>query len=223
MSRDRRAAAVAVVTERLCGVEAPHPVRVAVDGITASGKSTLARELTSSVAAAGRPVIHLSMDGFHQPRERRHRRGRLSARGYYDDAYDFAGFTRHVLIPLGPGGDLRYRARIIDLDTDRRIDEDARTAPADAVVIVDGSFLQRPELAVHWDQTVFVNTSFPTARARGLARDADRLGGPEPAGLAFDQRYHAAARLYLDAVHPDERATVVVDNDDLDSPRVHLR
>jgi uridine kinase len=73
----------------IAGENLGHPTRVAVDGVTASGKSTLARELAAAVESTGRPVIHLTMDGFHHPRERRWRQGRTSAAGYYEDAYDF--------------------------------------------------------------------------------------------------------------------------------------
>lgn len=126
------------IADHLVARRLGHPLRVAVDGVTAAGKATLAREVAAAVDARGRHGIHLSMDGFHHPRAHRHRQGRDSAAGYYADAYDFPTFARTVLDPLGPGGDRRYRERI-----------------------VDGSFLQR-ELA--WDEVVFVDTAFAVAR-----------------------------------------------------------
>ena len=80
----------------------------------------------------------------------------------------------------------------------------------DAIVVVDGTFLHRPPLPDYWDYTVFVDTPMDVARARGIARDAEALGGPEAAGRAFDQRYHAACRIYLDEVDPRARATRVL-------------
>jgi hypothetical protein len=38
----------------------------------------------------------------------------------------------------------------------------------------------------------------------------------------YDDRYHGAARLYLKAVDPARCATVIVDNNDLDAPRLHF-
>lgn len=192
-----------------------HPLRVAVDGITAAGKTTLARELTAALVERGRPAAHLSMDGFHHPRAHRHRQGRDSADGYYADAYDFPAFARTVLDPLGPGGDRRYRQRIIDLRTDTSVDEPPVLADEDVVLVVDGSFLQR-DLA--WDEVVFVDTAFDLARARGSRRDAELFGGAEQAEHAFDHRYHAASRRYLAEIDPAARATVVVGNDDPDNP-----
>jgi uridine kinase len=210
----RRAAAL------LCENDPGHPVRVAVDGVTASGKSTLARELAAAITAAGRPVIHLTMDGYHHPRAHRYRQGRLSARGYYDDAFDLAAFARNVLVPLGPGGDRLYREQIIDLPSDQPRDEPPAEAPATAVLVVDGSFLQRPELAPHWDHVVFVRVDLATARARGTARDAEQLGGRDEAGRMYDTRYHAAARIYLAEVAPEQHATLIFDNSDLSRPRL---
>ena len=203
------------IADHLCGRFPGHPVRVAVDGITASGKTTFARELTAAVSARGRSAAHLSMDGFHNPRAVRHRQGRDSADGYYLDAYDFAAFARLVLEPLGPGGDLRYRERIIDLRSDTPLDEPPVTAPEDLVLVVDGSFLQRE---LEWDEVVFVDTPFEVARERGTRRDTELLGGLEQAERAFDQRYHAASRRYLDEVGPADRASVVVGNEDVANP-----
>ncbi|MGI8666002.1 MAG: uridylate kinase [Jatrophihabitans sp.] len=214
---------IASIAGRICGLDCGHPVRVAVDGVTASGKTSLARELAAAVAGLGRPVIGLSMDGFHHPRARRHQQGRLSAAGYYQDAYDFAAFARWVLVPLGPTGERRYRTAIIDLATDRRLEEPAVQAPADAVLIVDGSFLQRPELAGHWDLVIFVDTSLALARARGVRRDAEQLGGRAAAEQLYDLRYHAAGRHYLQTVRPAERAAIVLANDDLAAPTLLIR
>jgi uridine kinase len=74
-------------------------------------------------------------------REIRHRRGRDSARGYYDDAFDFESLRRLTLDPLGPGGSLMYAARLHDLETDELAPRFAE-APADAIVVFDETFLQ---------------------------------------------------------------------------------
>ncbi len=193
------------VVDHLCALDAGHPLRVAVDGITAAGKTTVARALAAEVRERGRPAIHLTMDGWHHPRAHRHRQGRDSAVGYYEDAYDFAAFDRWVLAPLGRGE--AYRTRIIDLATDTPVDEPLSTPAPDAIVVVDGSFLQRD---LTWDEVVFVDTPFEVALARGARRDAALFGGAEAAREAFIRRYHAASRRYLSEVDPVAHATVVL-------------
>jgi len=206
----------------VCARELDHPTRVAVDGITASGKSTLAGELAAAVSGLGRPAVHLTMDDFHNPRALRYRRGRMSAVGYYEDAYDFEALVRVVLRPLGPNGSRRYRRRVLDLGTDRAVADDPVTADPDAVVVVDGTFLQRPEVVDHWDVRLFVDTGAAVALARGVARDAALLGGRAEAEAAYTQRYHAASTIYLQTVRPAAQATVVVGNDDPAHPTIRF-
>lgn len=213
-----RSVVVADVANHLNTVETGgRPLRVAVDGITAAGKTTFAAEITTALRARGRTVIDVSMDGFHHPRAHRYRQGRDSARGYYEDAYDFETFAKVVLSPLGPGGDRRYRPAIIDLFTDTPVDEPPHVADPRSILVVDGSFLQR-DLSDLWDVVVFVNTSFETAKARGTLRDAAQFSSPVDAEDTYRTRYHAANRLYLDEVQPAIRADVVIDNDDIDHP-----
>lgn len=73
----------------VCAREASHPIRVGVDGICGVGKTIFATELADRIEERGRPAIYLNSDGFHNVRAVRYRQGRESARGYYEDAYDF--------------------------------------------------------------------------------------------------------------------------------------
>src|SRR5579862_1240686 len=74
--------------------------RVGIDGRCASGKTMLAGELASLLSAKGFDVLRPSVDGFHQPRERRYRQGEYSAIGYYEDAYDYPAIIDGLLGPL---------------------------------------------------------------------------------------------------------------------------
>jgi uridine kinase len=215
-STSRRADVLSELADWLAALDLGHPVRVGVDGITAAGKSTFAAELADAIV--GRTGVHLSTDDYHHQRARRRRQGPLSGDGYYEDAYDLAAFRDRVLVPLGPGGDRRYQARHHDLDTDEVLDEEPVTANSDDVIVVDGSFLQRPELAGHWDAVVWLDTSFATALERALGRDQQLFGNSAKVREAYELRYHAACRRYLREVRPVESATVVVANDDLDRP-----
>lgn len=212
-----------VVLDWIAGVLAAHgldrPLRVAVDGITGAGKTTFADDLAARIRARGADCIRVSMDGFHQPRAVRHRRGRESPDGYYEDAYDYAALRRELLDPLGPAGDRRYRSRVIDLASDAALQDPPSVASERAILVVDGSFLQRPE-AAGWDLTIFLAAGFATAETRGVARDAPAFGSVEAAADMFRVRYHAAQRRYLAEVDPERRAGIVVACDDPTTPVV---
>ncbi len=210
--------AVRLVADRLEVVALDRSVRVAIDGITAAGKSTFADALADDLRGRGRDVVRISMDGFHNPMAIRYQQGRSSADGYYENAYDFAALKEHVLDPLGLAGAGVVRTAIIDLATDQPIVDSLEEVTSRSVVIVDGSFLQRPEVRAGWDVVIFLRTSFEAAERRGVARDADHLGGEANARMAFRDRYHAAQRRYVDECDPERAADVVVDVEDPADP-----
>jgi len=150
--------------------------RVAIDGIDAAGKTRLANELAPLVEALGRPVIGCSIDGFHRSRAERHRQGRESPRGYYEDLFDTGPIRRCVLDPFGPDGDGRYLPATFDHRTDRPTATSLTAAPRRAVLLFEGVFLMRPELNDCWDFRVFVRVSFATSLQRALRRDVPALG-----------------------------------------------
>lgn len=219
---ESRGQVVRAIAESIGGCVAAHPLRVAVDGRTASGKTTLADEVVSILRAGGRSVIRSSVDGFHRPRIERYRRGRHSAEGYLEDARDWGAIRRLLLDPLGPDGDLWYRTATFDLDRDEPIVQAAIRAEPSAVVIVDGTFLQRDELAEAWDFTVFVDVSESVAVSRGAARDAEQLGGTVAAREMHEGRYQAAFAIYDARCRPRERAHLIVGNDDPARPSILL-
>ncbi|MBR1220401.1 uridylate kinase [Bradyrhizobium sp. U87765 SZCCT0131] len=218
-----RATVIATLAEAIGGLRQSWPLRVAIDGRTASGKTTLADELAVALQATGRAVIRTSIDGFHRPRAERYARGRHSPEGYYHDARDLTAVITLLLAPLGPGGDRRYCTASFDLAADRPITQPALTAPPDAILIVDGTFLQRPELDDGWDLAVFVETTADIAESRGLGRDADQLGEVDAVRELYRRRYRPAYALYDRLCAPVANADVVVGNDDIARPVLRLR
>lgn len=194
-----------------------HPLRVGIDGICGAGKSTFARTLVDELRALGHRAVHLDSDGFHQVQERRHQPGE-PARVYYENAYDFETLAERTLRPLGPGGSRQYATKVHDLTTDRVVSDAVATAPADAVVVFDATFLQQPALTGLWDLVIYLHATEAAATDRGVARDAAALGGATAARAAYETRYMAACRIYLAERDPRRSATIVIDNTDPHSP-----
>jgi uridine kinase len=191
---------------------------VGIDGICGVGKSTFARELVAVLEGSARPVVLLDSDAFHHVRERRYRQGRDSARGYYEDAYDFDALADRVLRPLGPGGNFIYAIRVHDLATDAVISDATHTAPRNAIVVFDATFIQRDGLRDLWDEVIYLHADEEAALHRGISRDAGVLGGPEAARAAYDSRYMEACRIYLREQDPRAKATIVVEHSAPDAP-----
>jgi uridine kinase len=58
-----------ILVDRITSIRKPHPVRVAIDGIDAAGKTTLAKELAEFLSTSRRTILGASIDNFNQPRE----------------------------------------------------------------------------------------------------------------------------------------------------------
>jgi uridine kinase len=196
---------------------ATHPLRVAIDGPDAAGKTTLAEELAASIGAE-RPVIRASVDGFHHPADVRRRRGPMSAEGYYRDSFDADAVVRSLLDPLGAGGDRRYRSATFDYRTEARLDLPWRIAPDDAVLLFDRVFLLRPELRDRWDFSVVVHVTPAETMRRAMTRDADLMGGAASVVERYRSRYLPGQEIYRAQAHPYAWADVVVDNEDVSRP-----
>ncbi len=215
--------ALEALAERIANIEKPHPVRTGIDGIEASGKTTLADMLAPLVELKGRPVIRAGIDAFHAPRAVRYRQGRESAQGYYEDSFNYEQVQDYILTPLGPSGNRIYRRAALDWATDEPINAQEEIAPDNAILIFDGIFLSRPELADNWDYRVFVKTDFEKALERALKRDTQAFGSAENIRRLYSLRYHPAQQSYLEKSQPDLKADAVVDNNNSSEPQITFR
>lgn len=193
---------------------------MAVDGVDAAGKTTLADELAEMLRPSGREILRASIDSFHNPREIRYRQGPDSAAGYYEDSFDLPALRRDLLDPLGPGGTREYRLSLFDFRTDQPAPAPAQIASTTAILLLDGVFLLRPELSACWDLAIFVQVKFETVLARAVERDGPWMGGPQAVIDRYTKRYIPAQRRYLETCRPDLRAQVVIINDDPRSPEM---
>ncbi|MEU4194809.1 uridine kinase [Kribbella sp. NPDC026611] len=203
------------LAEAVLGVEVAHPVRVAVDGCSAAGKTTLADELAQVLQArTDRAIIRIGIDYFKRAYELRTAYPGDSPESYYLDSWDNDAIRERLLLPLGPGGDRRYVVALRDSSSRTVLDLPVQFAAPDAVVLVDGAFLQRPELLDLWDLRIYVHVGFDVVLRRGIARDQAWMDSAEDAERRYLSKYIPGERLYVDQVRPRERAQLVVDNED---------
>jgi uridine kinase len=208
------------LAERVVALRPGERVALAVDGFDGAGKTVLADQLAEVIGAVdrARDVLRVSIDGFHRPRAQRVSRDR-GPEGFYEDSYDYAAFRRAVIEPFRRGEPVT--PAVNDVEADRPVHPEPIAVGPDTVLVVDGIFLQRPELADAWDAAVWVDVPFEVSVPRGNARFG---GGHDPDPDAEpNRRYVGGQRLYLAAVDPRARATWVLDNTDLERPALHPR
>jgi uridine kinase len=96
---------LAELAEVILAVDRPHPVRVAIDGCSAAGKTTMADELAQVLAdRTERQIIRVGIDYFKRAPELRTAYPIESPESYYLDTWDNETLRDRLLVPLGPGG-----------------------------------------------------------------------------------------------------------------------
>ena len=217
---------IARLSERILNTKTSHPLRIAIDGVSTSGKTTLAdalaiflRACPASAVAQKKPVIRASIDGFHNPKEIRYKRGQNSPEGYYKDSFDNKAIVENLLAPLGPNGNLRYKKAIFNFRTDSKVDSLTLTAKKDSILIMDGIFLMRPELVGHFDLKILLLVNEKTVLSRAINRDSF-LGPKEEILKKYALRYTLGEKLYFEDAKPTEKADIVIDNNDFENPEI---
>lgn len=192
---------------------------IAVDGFDGAGKTVLAEELVQLAAQDGlRPVAALSIDGFHHPRSIRYAKGR-GPESFYCDSYDYSAFKRSVVSVFKQG--LPVVPAVWDVDADAAVSPAELDLPQDCVLLVDGIFLHRPELRGLWDASVWVQVPFAVSVPRGNERFPGQYD-PDPEAES-NHRYVGGQRLYFAQCSPWDRATWVLDNENLAHPTIRPR
>jgi uridine kinase len=188
---------------------------VAVDGIDGAGKTAFADDLAAVFREAGHDTFRASMENFHRPRADRWRLGRESPETFYRDSFDYGTFRRVLIDPFRLAGSTGFQTAAFDVRRDAPIESRWLTAQADAVLIVDGVFLLRPELRGIWNYSILLEVPWDEAYARLAARDGV---DPDPDALS-NARYREGQELYYAEADPRLWASAQVDNANPERPR----
>lgn len=129
-------------------------VIVAVDG--GGGTGAFADDLAEVFREAGVEAFRASIADFHFPRERRLRFGPETPEDYYRSSFDYVTLRRVLLDPFRFAGSAGFQTAAFDEARDAPVESRWETAGADAVLIVDGEFLLRPELRGDWSASVLL-------------------------------------------------------------------
>ena len=187
---------------------------IAVDGFDGAGKSRFADDLAARLGRGSHAVFRASVDGFHKPSAERYARGRDSAEGFYYDSFDYELFRRVLIDPFRMGGSTGFVTEAFDVGRNAQVLMDWKTGPQDATLVVDGIFLNRPELRGLWNYSIWLDVPRELAEARMVERD-----GASGGESGIQSRYAGGQRLYSAEAHPRAAASAIIDNSDFDHPR----
>ncbi|MCR9205882.1 MAG: hypothetical protein NXH75_14965 [Halobacteriovoraceae bacterium] len=188
------------------------PFLIGIDGIDGAGKTTFANLIEKEFQAKGDHTVRVSIDSFHHPREVRLKQGTLSAKGYYEDSFDYSFLIEHLLKPAKA----LTQNQILPVSKfdwiKNSADGQREMITPNTFIVFDGIFLFRPELQDFWDFKIFLDIPFETSLARGLKRDSDLLGGVDATREKYLSRYIPGQKIYLEKVNPKSLADLVIKN-----------
>ena len=159
---------------------------VAIDGTDAAARAAFADDLTAVFREDERHVFRASLRYFQHSRAEQQRLAPDTPERPYLVGYDYSALRRVLVEPFRLGGSTGFVTEEFDPDRDAWIQPTWQTAPADAILIVDGDYINRPELHGLWLYSVLLE------------------GAPGS---------ESSAR-YLAEVHPRDIVSAVVDSTD---------
>jgi len=204
--------------KRIHKINLHHPIRVGIDGVSASGKTTFADDLATYLEALGRNVIRASIDGFHNTPQVRYQQGKYSINGYIEDSFNYDAVIDHVLEPLGPEGELKYKKSQYDFVASEETKQTHEIACSNSVLLFDGVMLFNDSISHHFDYKIYVDASFDTIMERAIERDSERLGGKEEMIKKYNNRYIPGQQLYISKHKPHKKADLIIDNNNYEAP-----
>lgn len=144
---------------------------IAVAGPPASGKSTVAQQISIALNAAGRSSMVVPMDGFHMDNAELDRLG-LRARKGAPDTFDVAGFEACIKA-LKTGN--RHKVPLFDRSQDAVIPNAQEIPPEVELLVVEGNYLLLGDpgwrnLLALWDVTIALRVSDAELERRLMER-----------------------------------------------------
>ena len=169
---------------------------VGIDGPGGAGKSTF----TQGLARRRSDVTVVEMDDFFLPSSAR-LPGETRSKPIGAD-FDWQRLRAQVLLRLGqgqPGWYQRY-----DWEHDQVAEW--HTVPVSGIVVVEGVYATRNELAGSYDVTIWLECPPEIRLARSIARNGERIRE------IWEQDWMVAEDLYIQHQHPELRADVLSDS-----------
>ena len=182
---------------------------VAISGIDASGKGTLAAKVARAMEGRRRRVALVGLDPWHQPRHIRFSE-RDPAPHFYANAFRFEALFESLVEPLRSCRSVRTVARLVDLTTDEEYEREFDFDGVD-LVLIEGIFLLKRELVPRYDLRIWVECSFEAALARARARNQEGLAD-DALVHDYERTYFPAQRLHLRRDEPRAAADAIHDN-----------
>ncbi|HEY8913609.1 uridine kinase [Lacisediminihabitans sp.] len=190
---------------------------VAIDGSSAAGTAAFAAALADAMRGAGHKVFVASIRDFRKTHARRESQRAETAESFYGDAFDYSVLQRVLIDPFRASGSTGFVLAAYDEKRDAQLQPKWMTAGKDAILIVEGVFLNRRDLAGLWNYSVWLEVPPPemdNTEQDNTAHDNTAHDNTEQADAE-----QGADALYLAEAKPRSAAIAIIDNRDVEHPR----
>lgn len=168
---------------------------IGIDGCGGAGKSTLANKIKNKFSTV--TIVH--MDDFYLPSAQIINEHPTNKSIGAD--FDWKRLLQEVLDPISKGVEGCYKR--YDWETDSL--EESHTVPTNGIVIIEGVYATRQELAEMYDLKIWVNCPRETRIKRGITRDG------EAARDMWENNWMIAEDMYVESHKPHEFADFIID------------
>jgi uridine kinase len=169
---------------------------IGIDGLGGSGKSMYAYKLQRQLE--GSVILHL--DDFVHKKKVRYNKNYEEWYCYYHLQWRYDYLIQKLLLPLKSGLDVNETIEVYNKETDsyklRKIE-----IPVGTTVIIEGVFLQRPELRAYFETVIYLDVEQETRLKRISDRDT-YMGSKEEIALRYVERYFPAEEKYIEQCNP---------------------
>lgn len=186
---------------------------IGINGIDGAGKTSFAEALETYLKTRGLSTQIIHLDDFHHPRAIRHAGNDLMD-NYYNKSFNISLIVDILLAPVQKKKSVSFKLKTLDLYKDKYVNECKYTINKNTIVIFEGVFLFKKELAPYIDLKVFLDIPFEECKRRAGARD------PREIVEKYDAKYLPAQVKYLTEYPPAKVADIVIDNTDWEYPTI---
>jgi len=189
-----------------------------ITGMDTSGKSTLATSLADELERLGFSVQIIHLDDFHRSRADRYLPDIPEPVQYFEHSFNYERLRDEVLKPIRDEGWLDTSLICLNVLEDTWTTERQYLVDGDTVVLLEGVFLFRPDIAHFLDLIIYLEIDEANVIARAQRRDAPIHG--DAILEKYQTKYLPAQRAYLEEYPAEINADVIIDNNDWDDPNV---
>lgn len=181
---------------------------IGIDGLGGAGKSTISEELYRMLKNDKYNATLLHIDDFIHCRKIRYNDNYLEWECYYKLQWRYDYFLNNVIYPLRNSTEYCHHIELYDKANDTYFTKKVNFSIG-SIVIVEGVFLQRPELKEAFDYVIYIDVSEKERLNRVLKRDS-YIGNVQQIKEKYINRYFPAERFYIKNCCPVDRANYVI-------------